>query len=93
VTRVGPQLQQPLADRVWLAGEHTCYAFVGYMEGALQSGARAAVRIARVSAAASGQPPASSCQRPAASSIRKKVLFKSWPLEAGSWKLLFICAL
>jgi monoamine oxidase len=45
VTRLGPQLQQPLADRVVLAGEHTCYAFVGYMEGALQSGARAARRI------------------------------------------------
>ena len=46
VTTLGPQLQQPLAGRVYLAGEHTCYAFVGYMEGALQSGARAAKRIA-----------------------------------------------
>jgi monoamine oxidase len=46
VTTIGPQLQQPLAGRVFLAGEHTCYAFVGYMEGALQSGARAAKRIA-----------------------------------------------
>jgi len=45
VTTVGPQLQQPLGGRVFLAGEHTCYAFVGYMEGALQSGARAAKRI------------------------------------------------
>lgn len=45
VTTLGPQLQQPLAGRVFLAGEHTCYAFVGYMEGALQSGARAAKRI------------------------------------------------
>jgi len=45
VTTLGPQLQQPLANRVFLAGEHTCYAFVGYMEGALQSGARAASRI------------------------------------------------
>ena len=45
VTELGPQLQQPLANRVFLAGEHTCYAFVGYMEGALQSGARAAKRI------------------------------------------------
>jgi monoamine oxidase len=45
VTTLGPQLQQPLANRVFLAGEHTCYAFVGYMEGALQSGARAAKRI------------------------------------------------
>ncbi len=45
VTRLGPDLQEPLARRVFLAGEHTCYAFVGYMEGALQSGARAAKRI------------------------------------------------
>src|SRR5260221_1782094 len=48
VTTLGPQLQQPLGGRVYLAGEHTCYAFVGYMEGALQSGARAAKRIATV---------------------------------------------
>jgi monoamine oxidase len=46
VTTLGPELQQPLGGRVFLAGEHTCYAFVGYMEGALQSGARAAKRIA-----------------------------------------------
>ena len=45
VTTLGPQLQQPLEGRVFLAGEHTCYAFVGYMEGALESGARAARRI------------------------------------------------
>ena len=31
--------------RIHLAGEHTCYAFVGYMEGALQSGARVAKRL------------------------------------------------
>ena len=49
VTTLGPQLQQPLGGRVFLAGEHTCYAFVGYMEGALQSGARAAKRIAAAS--------------------------------------------
>ncbi len=32
--------------RVQLAGEHTCYAFVGYMEGGLRSGVEAARRIA-----------------------------------------------
>lgn len=48
VTTLGPQLQQPLGGRVFLAGEHTCYAFVGYMEGALQSGARAAKRIGEI---------------------------------------------
>ena len=29
------------------AGEHTCYAFVGYMEGALNSGASLARRLAQ----------------------------------------------
>lgn len=48
VTTLGPQLQQPIGNRIFLAGEHTCYAFVGYMEGALQSGARAARRIGEV---------------------------------------------
>jgi monoamine oxidase len=42
VTTLGPLLQQPAGGRIHLAGEHTCYAFVGYMEGALQSGARVA---------------------------------------------------
>jgi len=51
VTTLGPQLQQPLEGRVFLAGEHTAYAFVGYMDGALQSGARAAKRIAEASGA------------------------------------------
>jgi len=45
VTTLGPLLQQPAGGRIHLAGEHTCYAFVGYMEGALQSGARVAKRI------------------------------------------------
>ena len=45
VTILGPRLQEPIADRLFLAGEHTCYAFVGYMEGALQSGARTAAKI------------------------------------------------
>ena len=46
VTTVGPLLQQPLGGRAYFAGEHTCYAFVGYMEGALQSGARVSRAIA-----------------------------------------------
>jgi hypothetical protein len=33
--------------RVHFAGEHTCYAFTGYMEAALQSGIRVAEQIAR----------------------------------------------
>jgi monoamine oxidase len=44
VTAVGPRLQRPVG-RVHLAGEHTCYKFVGYMEGALQSGLAVARRI------------------------------------------------
>ena len=45
VTTMGPLMQQPIGGRLHLAGEHTCYAFVGYMEGALQSGVRTAARI------------------------------------------------
>jgi len=39
----------PLAShqgRLHLAGEHTCYKFVGYMEGGLQSGVRVAKALA-----------------------------------------------
>ena len=32
--------------RLHFAGEHTCYAFVGYMEGALNSGVPLAKRLA-----------------------------------------------
>jgi monoamine oxidase len=45
VTSIGPTLYDGLG-RLHFAGEHTCYAFPGYMEGALQSGARLANRIA-----------------------------------------------
>ncbi len=47
VTSIGPQLVAPhWGGRLFLAGEHTCYKFVGYMEGALQSGLRAAQQVA-----------------------------------------------
>ena len=47
VTTVGPLLAAAhLDDRLHLAGEHTCYKFVGYMEGALDSGIRIARRLA-----------------------------------------------
>ncbi|MBL9119637.1 MAG: FAD-dependent oxidoreductase [Phycisphaerae bacterium] len=46
VTTVGPLLQQAHAGRIHFAGEHCCYAFVGYMEGALNSGAAVAKRLA-----------------------------------------------
>jgi len=46
VTTVGPALRQGAGGRVHFAGEHCCYAFVGYMEGALNSGVSLAKRIA-----------------------------------------------
>jgi monoamine oxidase len=45
VTSQGPTFRQGLG-RLHFAGEYTSYAFMGYMEGALNSGAAAARRIA-----------------------------------------------
>ena len=42
VCRAGPLLTAPYHERLYFAGEHTCPAFYGYMEGALQSGLAAA---------------------------------------------------
>jgi monoamine oxidase len=47
VTTVGPALHRGHAERLHFAGEHCCYAFVGYMEGALQSGIAVAKRLAQ----------------------------------------------
>jgi monoamine oxidase len=47
VTRVGPLLRSGVNGRIHFAGEHTCYAFTGYMEAALQSGLRVAEQLAR----------------------------------------------
>jgi monoamine oxidase len=47
VTAVGPMMARAHMDgRLHIAGEHTCYKFVGYMEGGLQSGAAVAQRLA-----------------------------------------------
>jgi monoamine oxidase len=46
VTTVGPLLYAGVGDRLHFAGEHTCYKFVGYMEGALNSGVSIARRLA-----------------------------------------------
>lgn len=47
VTTVGPMMAASyLGGRLHLAGEHTCYKFVGYMEGGLSSGVRIAQRLA-----------------------------------------------
>ena len=45
VTTMLPLMARPIESRLFFAGEHTCPAFVGYMEGALQSGVRAASAI------------------------------------------------
>jgi monoamine oxidase len=45
VTAAGPILHQGLG-RLHFAGEHTCFAFIGYMEGALRSGTTLAKRFA-----------------------------------------------
>ncbi|MDM7914733.1 MAG: flavin monoamine oxidase family protein [Candidatus Eisenbacteria bacterium] len=44
VTSIGPMFERG-SGRLHFAGEHTCYAFVGYMEGGLRSGVDAARRI------------------------------------------------
>jgi monoamine oxidase len=46
VTTQGPVMQKP-SNALHFAGEHTCYKFVGYMEGALSSGVSVAERIAK----------------------------------------------
>ena len=45
VTSIGPTYYKGLG-RLHFAGEHTCYKFVGYMEGALNSGVMVARRLA-----------------------------------------------
>ena len=44
ITRWGPIFDRGVGN-LHFAGEHTCYAFIGYMEGALQSGIRVANRL------------------------------------------------
>jgi monoamine oxidase len=46
VTKWGPIYKAGFMNRLHFAGEHTCYAYMGYMEGALSSGYRVAARIA-----------------------------------------------
>lgn len=47
ITTQGPVLHEGLRGRLHFAGEHTCYRFVGYMEGALYSGVQLAKRLAK----------------------------------------------
>jgi len=46
VTTVGPLMAKGL-PRMHFCGEHTCYKFVGYMEGGLNSGVTVARRLAK----------------------------------------------
>jgi monoamine oxidase len=45
IMRWGPKFSEGYERRLHFAGEHTCYAFTGYMEGALQSGYRLARKL------------------------------------------------
>jgi monoamine oxidase len=48
VTTVGPMMAKAhMGGKLHIAGEHACYKFVGYMEGALSSGAAVARRLAK----------------------------------------------
>lgn len=46
VTMLGPLLRKGIGGRLHFAGEYACYKFVGYMEGALNSGVSIARRLA-----------------------------------------------
>ncbi len=46
IMKQGPTLYNGLG-RLHFAGEHTCFKFVGFMEGALESGVRVAKKLAR----------------------------------------------
>lgn len=47
VTKMGPVLREgAMGGRLHFAGEHVCYKFAGYMEGALNSGVALAKRLA-----------------------------------------------
>ena len=47
VTTVYPNFEKPHGGRMYFAGEHTSISFRGFMEGALQSGALVAGKIAK----------------------------------------------
>jgi monoamine oxidase len=55
---VGRALNRPFAQRMVFAGEHTSMAYFGYMEGALQSGRRAARQVVALACSKERQPPA-----------------------------------
>ena len=61
---VGQKLNEPLAGRLCFAGEHTSMGHFGYMEGALQSGERAAQQILALACKAEPTTPAPSRPSP-----------------------------
>jgi monoamine oxidase len=64
VCRAGPLLEKGFGKRLFFAGEHTCFAYFGYMEGALQSGQKAAGAVLK---AASGSQATGATRMTAAS--------------------------
>jgi monoamine oxidase len=65
VTTVGPLLAKGVG-RLHFAGEHTCYKFVGYMEGALSSGAAVAMKLAKRDGVLMKEPTTTPAASPAA---------------------------
>jgi monoamine oxidase len=45
IMRWGPKFSEGYGGKLHFAGEHACYAFTGYMEGALESGYRLARKL------------------------------------------------
>ena len=48
IRRCGPNLSVPWQNRLIFAGEHTCFGFYGFMEGALLSGLKASQWVAEL---------------------------------------------
>jgi monoamine oxidase len=65
VTTVGPLLAKGVG-RLHFAGEHACYKFVGYMEGALSSGAAVAMKLAKRDGVLMKEPTTTPAAAPAA---------------------------
>ncbi len=64
VCRAGPLLNKAFSERLFFAGEHTCPAFYGYMEGALQSGQTAAAAVLKAATASANRTARSGKRRP-----------------------------
>lgn len=67
VRRAGPLLAKGFQKRMFFAGEHTCFAYMGYMEGALQSGCKAAEAVLNAAARESARNPSRATKKRATS--------------------------